>query len=501
MEGFISRFLNQVEATPDRICLKILENNRVATYAEVLHRAELWRAQLRNQGVASGDRILLLHLPSDDFICAFLALVSLNATCILVNPSLTQFEMEQLMPTACPVGIITSANLAKVHSMSIFSQRSVRFIMTTDRNVHGIDLTEHLKRYCFDPLSTKKSALTPPHDTSPITCHFTYKGLGYPLAVEHHYQDYTAAMSLWQSVVGHGQHLVQYVGLPVYPVYGLYSSIIAPLAFGSTIVLGDNRSRIMLGETFLEHQITAACIVPDLLIHLIQRQKKLNSPLRGKLSTDFTLILGGSQLRKPLADEAEEVLGLKAYEGYGATEALPCFVNSRNHHIPGSLGKPINGLLTSVVDAFGRELPPNKIGEIILKGPTVSKGYAGYPRESAQFFTNGWFHTGDLGWADDQGNLFFYGRRFPFSKIGSQMVDLLEIEKVARRHPGVERARAAVETDEYGASQLKLDVQTRRYAMSTPKELINFCRAHLSPHKIPKSVRIFRNERFLHTTM
>jgi acyl-CoA synthetase (AMP-forming)/AMP-acid ligase II len=499
VDGFISRFVAASERNPDKSCLKILENDQILTYIETRTRTERWRTQLLNLGVRQGDRILVLHLPSEDFICAFLAAVSLGALTVMVNPSLTQFEMEQLMPTANPVGIITSANLAKTHSMSIFSQRSVRFIMTTDREISGIDLADGVERKCFDPQLTPTSKLCEPNNFAPVTCHFTYKGLGYPLAVEHLYHDYTAALPLWESVVGSGDSITQYVGLPIYPVYGLYSSVIAPLAFGCTIVLGDNRSRINLGETLIHHKINAACVVPDLLLHLIQRQKKLGTAIKGLLSPDFSLILGGSQLRKALADEAEEILGITPLEGYGATEALPCLVNSRNHHVPGSLGKAVKGLEISVIDAFGRNLPPNKIGEILLKGPTIAKGYASHPRETAQFFTDGYFRTGDLGWQDNQGNLFFYGRRFPFSKIGSQMVDLLEIELVARRHPSVERARAAVETDQYGATLLKIDVQTRQHSTITPKELTNFCRAHLSPHKVPRGVRIFHNERYLHT--
>jgi acyl-CoA synthetase (AMP-forming)/AMP-acid ligase II len=113
------------------------------------------------------------------------------------------------------------------------------------------------------------------------------------------------------------------------------------------------------------------------------------------------------------------------------------------------------------------------------------------PRETARFLRGDRFHTGDLGALDDAGFLRFEGRALAFTKCASQMVDLVEIENVLRRHPRVADARVSVQIDRRIGERLSAAVVVKRGASIEPREISAFVRAHLSPHKVPREVTFY----------
>lgn len=154
----------------------------------------------------------------------------------------------------------------------------------------------------------------------------------------------------------------------------------------------------------------------------------------------------------------------------------------------GAMGQPIRGVELRVVDAQGQDVAPGRIGELLVRGSMVIDGYDDAEEANKRFFRDGWLHTGDLVWRDDDGHVFFYRQRLRISKIKAQMVDLLEVESVAMQHPDAVRAKAYIVPDHKEVNALHLCVEGR--AGLTQSAISTLLSQHLSGFKLPKTIEI-----------
>jgi acyl-CoA synthetase (AMP-forming)/AMP-acid ligase II len=147
-----------------------------------------------------------------------------------------------------------------------------------------------------------------------------------------------------------------------------------------------------------------------------------------------------------------------------------------------------------VCDASGRPVPPGRVGQVVVTGPTVMVGYRHRPAETARFLREGRLFTGDLGRVDEEGFLHLRGTRLPLAKVNAQMVDLREIEALACARPGVAKACAQL-VDDGPHSRLRLSVEPTTDSIVDPEALRGDLRAALSPHKVPQSIEIISRKR------
>jgi acyl-coenzyme A synthetase/AMP-(fatty) acid ligase len=345
--------------------------------------------------------------------------------------------------------------------------------------------------HVLQPAQSGVSRLTPPEGNPVVSCHYTYKGLGHPLGVEHKYNDYTfclASLSATFPGVGGGSH---FVGLPVHAIYGLTSSVFAPLLLGGRIVLTQKSFEIDPVDILERHQIRFACVVPFLLQRLVSKARKRigqGQPLR--LHPDLEIVSGGSHLPVDLAEEAAGVLGVRIYQGYGTTETLPVIGTSPGHYKTGSMGVPFSSLVeVRIVRSDWNECPPRVAGVIAIRGPGVVSGFRGSPAGTDSCFHEGWFNTGDLGYKDEEGYLYFVGRASAFTKVASQMVDVAEVESVLCKHPGVAQARVTVRRRADLGEVLTASVIPEPNTQLTERELKLHCRKFISSFKVPRDIR------------
>ena len=177
-------------------------------------------------------------------------------------------------------------------------------------------------------------------------------------------------------------------------------------------------------------------------------------------------------------------------EGYGLSETCP--VASFNHpdrvRKPGSIGTPIAGVQMRVVDAGGAELPAGEVGEVVIAGHNIMKGYWGKPEATAAAITSGWFRTGDLGRVDEDGYFYIVDRKKDMIIRGGFNVYPREVEEVLYEHPAVaEVAVIGILHDELG-EEVGAAVTLKRGAIATPAELRAFAREQMAPYKYPRFV-------------
>jgi len=190
----------------------------------------------------------------------------------------------------------------------------------------------------------------------------------------------------------------------------------------------------------------------------------------------------------------EERFGVVILEGYGMTETASTATLNQGpeHRRPLSIGKPVWGVEAKVVGPSGAPLPPGpeNVGELLIKGHNVTKGYHGNPAATAEAIRDGWLHTGDLAYEDADGYLYIVDRIKDLIIRGGYNVYPREIEEVLHAHPAVAEAAVVGRPDERLGEEVVAAVSLRPGAVAGPDEIIAFCRERLAAYKYPREVRI-----------
>ena len=198
----------------------------------------------------------------------------------------------------------------------------------------------------------------------------------------------------------------------------------------------------------------------------------------------------------PLAVETirewEERVGAPIIEVYGMTEMSPISHANpwRGKMKPGSVGIPLPDTDCRIVDVETgtRDLGIGESGEILLKGPQMSLGYYKRPEETEEAFRDGWFHTGDIGYMDDEGYLYIVDRKKDMIIAGGFNVYPREIDEVLYEHPKVKEACAVGLPDPYRGETVKAFIVPRDGESLTAAEVVAYCREKLAAYKVPKQI-------------
>jgi len=201
-------------------------------------------------------------------------------------------------------------------------------------------------------------------------------------------------------------------------------------------------------------------------------------------------VSGGASLPIEVLRAFEAQFGCAILEGYGLSETSP--VASFNHpdrpRKPGSIGTPIRDVEMKVVDEAGREVPPGEVGEIVIKGPNVMKGYWQRPDATAEAIRGRWFHTGDLAKVDEDGYFFIVDRKKDLIIRGGYNVYPREVEEVLYEHPAVaEAAVLAVPHAELG-EEVGAAVALKPGMAASADELQAFVKERVAAYKYPRHV-------------
>jgi len=208
-------------------------------------------------------------------------------------------------------------------------------------------------------------------------------------------------------------------------------------------------------------------------------------------------ISGGASIPAPVLDAFEKHFGVVILEGYGLTEtaSTTTFNRSITERRTYSVGKPIWGTQTEIWDDDCVVLPPGKenVGEVVTRGLHVMKGYLNNPQATADAFTDGWFHTGDLGYIDEDGFLFIVARKKELIIRGGYNVYPPEIEDVLHAHPAVAEAAVIGIPDDRLGEEVMAVVTLRPGSTLSAPDLIAYCKDQMAAYKYPRVIE-FRDE-------
>lgn len=276
--------------------------------------------------------------------------------------------------------------------------------------------------------------------------------------------------------------------LPLFHVFGLSSILNVCVRFGCTMSLIPRFDPAAVLTAIQRDRATIFEGVPTMFIALLSHPE-LDSY---DVSSLRVAISGGASIPAPVLDAFEKHFGVTILEGYGLTEtaSTTTFNRSIAERRAYSVGKPIWGTQTQVWDESGKSLPPGKenVGEVVTRGLHVMKGYLNKPEATSDVFTGGWFHTGDLGYFDEDGFLFIVGRKKELIIRGGYNVYPTEIEDVLHAHPAVAEAAVVGIPHEQLGEEVKAVVALRPGKSLTAPELIAFCKERIAAYKYPRVI-------------
>ncbi|MFQ5807153.1 MAG: class I adenylate-forming enzyme family protein [Phycisphaerae bacterium] len=293
-----------------------------------------------------------------------------------------------------------------------------------------------------------------------------------------------------QACIEHARMDPQQVFLSVVPQFhsfGFTTMTVTPLLLGATAWYLPRFSPVSVVSTIAEKGVTIFMAVASMYGVLA----KMKNADRAALASLKLAISGGERLSLRIAQAFKERFGIEIMEGYGLTESSPVVaVNMPWAHRPGSVGRALPGIEVGSVDENGQTLPPGEVGELIVRGHCVMRGYHNQPDATAAVIKNGVLFTGDIGRLDPDGFVYVTGRAKEMMIIGGENVFPIEIENVLCDHPAVAEAAVVGVPDEVRGEVPLAFLILHEGAALDDKEIRTFCRQRLAGYKVPREIRI-----------
>jgi long-chain acyl-CoA synthetase len=277
-----------------------------------------------------------------------------------------------------------------------------------------------------------------------------------------------------------------YCVMPLFHTNGLMFSTLPYLLVGATVILRRRFSASGFWPQIRESRANIASVSPTILAMLLEHEA--NAPPASEIRLDFIKV-ASAPTPVELAERFEARFGRGLLlETFGLTETTAINVTNplRGKRKFGSIGQALPPQEVRVVDTGGEEVPTGTTGELEIRGPTVMKEYFRDPENTRRAMHGDWLRSGDVAKMDADGFIFIVGRSKEMILRGGENISPLEIEEVAVRHPAVREAAAVGVPDRIWGEAVGLCVVKRHPV--TEADLVEFCRAHLSPYKVPQRV-------------
>ena len=507
----------RAENAPHEVALDFL--GRTHTWAELRDQATRLASALQGLGVARGDRVLLFMQNCPQFIVAFHAVIRAGAVAVPVNPMNKADELGHYIQDAGARVAVASSDIAPELARASEAPESngqlahlVVFDLA-DALPPGADVSTwppawqqwlptrhplpqangvHTHRWadlmggagpCRDvPCAGADLALLP--YTSGTTgaakgCMHTHATLMHNVLAAAPWLDMRAGDAVL-------------IAVPMFHITGLVIGMLAAIRHGCKLVLLPRWDRKQAAQAIQTHRVTHWPNIPTMVMDLLGDARLQHHDL----SSLRYIGGGGAAMPDAVAAELQAKFGLQYVEGYGLTEtAAPTHTNPRQAPRRHCLGIPYIGTQARIIDPVTLyEQPTNEVGEIVVRGPQVFKGYWQQPKATADAFTEldgqAYFRTGDLGRVDADGYFYMADRLKRMINASGFKVWPAEVEALLHRHPAVQEACVISTRDGYRGESVKAVIVLRDSHKGgvTEEQVVAWAREHMAVYKYPRTV-------------
>lgn len=449
------------------------------TYRQVHNAVSAVADLIKKSGVGKGDKVSVMLPNIPEFIYSYFGALKNGAVVVPLNTSSTPYELIYLLNNSDSKLLITLASQTKKFE-------EIKDKLSTCSQVIAIDSLNQNGELLKGTDATDSETEAEIDAEDPAVMVYTAGLTGRPFGAVLTHRNLCSQAEVTQSIVRRKPDDVALALIPLFHTFGATVNMLLVFRAGCSTVMMDRLTMDSLFSAIEREKITFIAAVPRLFIGMIFYEKAE----RYDVSSLNLCVTGGAPMPPDFLRVFEEKFGIRLLEGYGLTEASPVCSFNRPDIIckPGSIGKAILGVEIKIVDNDGRELPPHEIGELIVRGDNVMKGYYKSETATAAVIKNGWLHTGDLGRMDEDGYIFITGLKKRMIITSGFNVYPREVETVLNAHPAVKSSRAVGKEDLMRGEIVKAYIVLKEGFNPDEKEIIRYCKTYLSGYKVPREV-------------
>ncbi len=493
---------------PENICCVFLGNE--IKYSEVNEKADRFATALVEMGIKPGDVVGIILGNMPQFPIAFFGILKAGAIATLVNPLYTppeiKFQLNDSDAKALVVIDIMHDAYAKIRDETGVKHTIVTTMADAFPGMRvSFELPDvpgyHLWGELLEKTKPKLPKIQIDTKETPAVLIYTGGTTGTPKGAVITHRNLVAnayQCRAWIHFAERGAGDATLAVLPFFHSFGLTVCMLNTILLAGKIILHPRPDIGQILRDIPKYKVRFMPGTPTLYVSLI------NNPdlAQHDLSSLTACLSGAAPLPMAVARKFEEIAGANLVEGFGLTEASPVTHGNPIQETPpfdkqreGSIGVPFPNTLARIVDPeTGKDVPIGKIGELIIKGPQVMKGYFNKPEETANQLRNGWLHTGDMARMDDDGYFYIVDRL-------KQMIDQRsgfkiyprQVEEVLFEHPAVADASVVGIPSEKRGEAVMAFIVLKEGVTATVDEIRAFCKERLTYYKVPEFIE-FRTE-------
>ena len=495
-----------VNRSPEKVFLEI--SGHSFTYRE-FHHAVMRTAQMfQAAGVSKGDRVCLFLPNCPEYLFCWFGLSVLGAVGVPINTAYKRDETAFILNNADACALVAHESLAPVAQEAAGQAPGLRhkFLVGNSTDSYppfaGAALTKGDSagiptgwRSFAEVLAESKALISrpviSPDDISMLV--YTSGTTGNPKGVMVTHQMYVAAgqgFAYWTQATPEDRF---FTCLPYYHANTHYYSTMGSLAAGATLVVAERFSASRFWDQVREARATVVNFI-GMMMPVLAKQEEFPSD-RDNL---VRLFYGSPSFSPEFLATFQERFDTGIIVGFGMTEtAYGTIERTGQPRRPGSSGQPrqhpdsrfVNHIRISDAETGG-PVGPGIVGEITIKNPAVTPGYWRNPEQTLLSLRDGWLYTGDLGWMDDDGYLYFVDRKKDIIRRRGENISSQEVEDVIKRHPQVLDCAVLAVPSDLGEDEVKAYVEPRTGVEVSPEDLVYWCRDNLAYFKVPRYIEM-----------
>ncbi len=479
----------RARAAADKPFLFSEVDGRRYTYAEFNAAVDAAAHLLASSGLGKGDVVSLLMPNSAEYIIAYFACWKLGAVAGPVNSLLKSQEMAYVIADSESKALLYHSEfLSQVHEVAplVWAENDDLIENAIIQFDNEAEATGGYAEFAKDSLEARNVPLSKDDDAIII---YTSGTTGKP----------KGCLLTHGNLIANARQISQWLGftendrlltmMPLFHMNAVSVTTMSALYAGGSTVVSPKFSASRFWQMISDYEITSFGSVATMLSMLLTTYPD-GVPANLKTERLRFAMCGSAPVPAEVMKRFEETFNCLVIEGYGLSESTcrSTFNPPDQQRRPGSCGKPIGNEMR-VVDEEDREVADGELGEIVLRGENILKGYYRNPEATATAFRGGWFHTGDVGYRDADGFFYIVDRKSDMVIRGGENIYPREIDEVLYQHPAVAAAAAIGVPDQLYGEEVAAVVVLKEGGEATEEEIIAFCRARLADYKCPKTVR------------
>ena len=455
------------------------------SYRELDEQSGRLAAGLQAAGLAPGQAVAV-QLPNlPQFLIAYFGALKAGLVVLPLNPLLMAPELEYHLGDSAAALLVGFEGMHAEAVKACETTGVPLYLVSTGPGPLPDGTRPFSDLFAATPLDEPGGVPRAPDDTAVLV--YTSGTTGRPKGAElTHFQLYMNS-TIAGGLFGVRSNDVVLAVLPFFHVFGLSSVINVFVRYGGCLSILPRFQPAAVLDALEADRCTVIGGVPTMLHALAQQD------ITGRdLSALRVAVSGGASLPEDILRTFEGKYRIEVLEGYGMTEtASSCTSNLPGNRKVLSIGKPLWGVRMRVCDRAGQPLPAGRehVGEILIRGHNVMKGYLGRPEATAETLRDGWLHTGDLGYVDEDGFYFIVDRAKDLVIRGGYNVYPREIEEVLYAHPAILEAAVIGKPDERLGEEVVAVVALRPGHEVSAEDIIAYTRERLAAYKYPREIR------------